>query len=413
MQDKSNAYINFIFSLALGLMPLLVLTLHSGIHIASISLFVISGIILYRQRDIAKPLTNSERVFVGSLFLLPVVIAFDCFLRDSALRYLDYPLRFILVLPVFFAMRKMNSLSIVPLLYGLYIGSIAAGCIALYQSLVLDIPRVYGNLHITTFGHISIVLSLLSFNTLLLYKNIKKHLIILAIVAALMGVVAAFLSGTRASWLAILPCCIIWFKISRGSVKAKQAALLVFFIGLFALYNFNHAFQTRLTEATLEVNAYFDENKINTAIGLRGEMWKGALYIFRDNPLFGSSMGGYKQAMAEKNTQGFINMPTVFDHAHNAYLHYLATLGFVGFFAYIFLFIGALYFFVGELKTKTSPEKKFSAISGVIILSSYMTFDLAGFSFGHQHTAVFFAIMLIIMAGLTRSYDIEMSYRNQ
>lgn len=407
MREIPNTFINQIFSFSLGLMPLLVLTFHSGIHIASLSLLIISCFILFKHRGVVKPLTNIEWIFVMSLCLLPTVILFDCLLRNSAFRYLDYPLRFIILLPVFFAMRKVGTLSIEPMVYGLYAGSIAAGCIALYQATYLDIPRVYGNLHITTFGHISAALSLLSFNTLLLSKKLKKHLIILALVAGVMGGVATYLSGTRASWLAAVPCCLIWLVNAQISTKTKYLAITVLAFSLFSFYSLNSSFQNRINKVTLDTNAYFSTQMTNTSIGARWEMWKGAIYLFKDNPLLGTSMGGYKLSMAEKNKLGIINASKIFDHAHNASLHYLVTLGIVGFFSYIILFVGPIYFFSSKLGTEMSPEKRFTVISGLIILSSYITFDLAGFSFGHQHTAVFLAVMLISFAGFTCSTKIN------
>ncbi|MCF7970075.1 MAG: O-antigen ligase family protein [Methylococcaceae bacterium] len=401
MESDKSLIINFL-SWSLGLMPLLVLTLHIGIHIASIALLILSLFILFRKEGKIQRLRLIDKFFVVALCVLPIVIAFDCLLRGASFRYLDYPLRFIFALPIFFALRRV-TVNMLPFIYGIAIGAIGAGCIALYQHLYLGIDRVYGTVHIIPFGHIALQLGLLSFAALIMYRDFTIKLILMCLIAGGLGIIGAILSGTRGTWLVIIPILIIWFIYIQIKIKAKILIILSVFFSLIFLYNANHYIHQRIAQGVEESADYFQEQENNTSVGLRLEMWKGSVLIFQDKPLLGVGMSHYRSAMEEKNRQGFIHLPKIFDQAHNAYLHYLATLGIIGLFSYLLLLGGAGYYFIFSLKVAVSSEMRFAGIAGLVLVTSYMTYDLTGFSFGHQHSLMFLVIMMVSFAGITSS----------
>lgn len=382
-------------------MPALVLSMRLGVHIASISLLLIALIILLKQTGKSRPLNNIEKLFIGSLCILPLLIGLDCLFRGSAFRHVDYPLRFIVVLPIFFALRRVQ-LNILPFCYGLYLGAISVGCIALYQRFGLGIERVHGTANIISFGQISMQLSLLSLCSLFLYPQFNKTTLLLCLIAALFGMMGALLSGMRGTWIALFPITILWLCYAQMDLKRKLLMTVALLLSLLSLYSFNDQIHQRVNLAVQETNIYFDEHQNNTSVGLRWELWKGALLIFQDHPLLGVGSGNYRTAMSEKNTQGLVDMPIMFNHAHNAFLHYLSTLGISGALAYLLLLLAPGYYFWLSLKTTRSPEQRFLGVSGLTIILSYMTYDLTGWSFAHQKSLLFFAIMLVILAGLIR-----------
>jgi len=400
--------ITLIFSWCLGLMPVLVLTIPLGVHIASISLLLMATLVLLKQTGESRPLNTTEKIFIASLCALPLITALDCLFRGSAFRHVDYPLRFIAALPIFFALRRVQ-LNILPLCYGLYIGAIASGSIALYQSIGLGIDRVHGSTSIITFSQVSMLLSLLSLCSLFLYPLLNKISLLLCFFAALFGMTAALLSGMRGTWIALFPITILWICYAQINAKLKTLMTLGLLLSLFSLYSFNDQVHQRVNLAVQETNIYFEEHRNNTSVGVRWELWKGALLIFKDNPLFGIGSGNYRAAMGEKNTQGIVHMPIMFNHAHNAFLHYLATLGIPGALAYLLLLLGPSYYFLHNLKTARPLEQRFLGVSGLAIILSYMTYDLTGWAFAHQKSLLFFAIMLVTLAGLIQQKTVTKS----
>jgi len=404
--ESDKSFIVSLLSWSLGLMPMLVLTLHIGIHIASIILLILSLLILFRQAGEARELSLMDKFFVVALCVLPIVIAFDCLLRGASFRYLDYPLRFIFALPIFFALRRV-SVNMRPFIYGIAIGAIGAGCIALYQHLYLGIDRVYGTVHIIPFGHIALQLGLLSLAALIMYRDFTIKLILMCLIAGGFGIIGAVLSGTRGTWLVIFPVLIIWFIYIQINIKMKSLIIFGVFLSLIFLYNSNNYIHQRIALGAEESADYFQEKKNNTSVGLRLEMWKGSFLIFQDKPLLGVGMSHYRSAMEEKNNQGAIHLPMIFGQAHSAYLHYLATLGIIGLFSYLLLLGGAGYYFIFSLKAAVSSEKRFAGVAGLVLVTSYMTYDLTGFSFGHQHSLMFLVIIMMSFAGIASSNHID------
>ena len=95
-------------SLSLFTMPAFVLTIRHGGNLSAITILLLSLIVLLSQPLGNLILNKKEKVLIFSLLLLPIIIALDVILRDLKFKYLDYYLRFILVIPIYFAL-KMSS----------------------------------------------------------------------------------------------------------------------------------------------------------------------------------------------------------------------------------------------------------------------------------------------------------------
>ena len=153
-------------SLSLLTMPAFVLTIHHGVSISAIPILLLSLIVLIYRYPIDISLNKKEKILIISLMFLPVVIFFDVTLRGSSFRYLDYYLRFILVIPIFFALREVK-VSLTPLIIGILIGSIGAGIFSLYEIYYLNNPRLMdyvtlGYMSKINFGNISLLLGVMS-----------------------------------------------------------------------------------------------------------------------------------------------------------------------------------------------------------------------------------------------------------
>jgi len=94
------------------------------------------------------------------------------------------------------------------------------------------------------------------------------------------------------------------------------------------------------------------ENNITGSGEIRLIVWRGALDIFKANPLIGSGVetfayAYYKHRPAEHNLTS--EWDYLYNKAHNEYLNYLATTGLLGFgtymaFIFVFLFVATKYF---------------------------------------------------------------------
>lgn len=402
-----------LFSISLGLMPALVLTVRHGDNIAAITLFILSLIQLVQHRPINFSLKTKEKILILSLILLPIVIAFDVLLRDLRVRYLDYYLRFILVIPIYFALRQAK-VSLKPFFIGILLGAIGAGLFAIYQAMFIDTLNVHGYILKINFGNLGLLLGVMSMFGLFLLLNggYKKTLILLCLVAFGFGLTASILSGTRGGWIA-LPLFISLFLFYFPAKKwQKTLSFAVLAIILIITYSYNAYFKSRTDSAYHNVSTYLYSDGLksaNSSEGIRFELWKAAWIIFTEHPIVGIGSGQFNDALKEKIEAGEIPKIQIFDHAHNEPLQILVATGIIGFLSYIFLYAGVSYYFYSSLSIGSTYKIRYLSTLGLILVCGFLIFGLTNYFFGHQVMVLFFSVMVVSIAGMISNIEREES----
>jgi O-antigen ligase len=85
--------------------------------------------------------------------------------------------------------------------------------------------------------------------------------------------------------------------------------------------------QQRAMETLNNTEAFFTSNQKNSSVGLRFQMWSGAVHMFLDNPLLGVGTGGFNSAIREYTKEPRLH---TFDQPHNSYLYVASSFGIVG-----------------------------------------------------------------------------------
>ncbi|MDF1584642.1 MAG: O-antigen ligase family protein [Methyloprofundus sp.] len=403
--------LTILFSLSLGLMPALVLTIHHGDNIAAISLFILSLIHLTQHRPINFSLNTKEKILILSLVLLPIIIALDVLLRDLRFKYLDYYLRFILVIPIYFSLRQ-TKINLKPFFIGLFLGAIGAGLFAIYQSIFVDVHNVRGYIMKINFGNLSLLLGVMGLAGLFLLPEFsyKKTLILLCLLSFGFGLTASILSGTRGGWIAtpfFVSLFLVYFPASK---KRKLISIGALAIILIITYTSNAYFKSRTDAAYSNAGTYLysaGSNAVNTSEGIRFELWKAAWLMFTEQPIFGVGSGQFNDILKEKIDAGEIPKIQVFDHAHSEPLQILATTGIIGFLSYIFLYAGIAYYFYSFLSPSSTYKIRYLSILGLMLVGGFLIFGLTNYSFGHQVMVLFFAVMAVSIAGMIKSIEAE------
>ncbi len=401
-------------SFSLLLAPAMVLTVFHGLNISAIAILVLSIAVLICRYQFKIELNSREKILIFSLLLLPLVMALDVTLRHLSLRYVDYYLRFVLVLPIFFALRKVK-VNTIPLALGILIGSMGAGVFALYQYYYLHLNSLQeysslGYMIKINFGNISLLLGMMSLGGLFLVKEIafKKAYIILSLLAFVLGVTGSVLSGSRGGWLALPFFMGLFFIYSPGKKNIKILCVVSLILGLFVTYYANHYVKSRIDLAYMNTATYFfgDELKATSAsTGTRFELWKAGGMIVKEHSLLGIGSGQFKYALEEKIKAGKIKQIETYTHAHNEPLQILISTGIGGLFAYILLYAGSAYYFYRSLKTSTINRHKYSSFLGIMTVGAFFIFGLTNYSFGHHVMVLFLALMLAIFAGISSSIE--------
>lgn len=130
-----------------------------------------------------------------------------------------------------------------------------------------------------------------------------------------------------------------------------------------------------------------DEYLVTESFDIRKIVWKGAWKLGLKYPLFGSGVETFAYSYYFTRPQEH-NLTSewdfIYNKAHNEYLNYLATTGFIGLISYLFL-IGSVFYIL--IKTLRNEKDKDDKLIYTVLLASYITILTTNF-FGFSTTTI-------------------------
>ena len=316
------------------------------------------------------------------------------------MRDLDSASRVVFFVPVLLLLLKYPIKTCV-LSYSIPLGGMVSVCIALYDKFILNLPPEQNPriMHIQG-GDISMSLGILSLIiALYAYQKREVKLTVLSVIGSLCGIVGSLLSTARGGWIALPLLLIIILWIYRHSLSKR---FFLTFFGIIAVASVgisqmpNNRIMERINVAQKDIQLYLDKNNGNTSLGARFEMWKSAIAMAKEKPLFGWGIQGAtekrKQETKEKIATGNIGQ---FTHAHNQYLDDLSKRGIVGLLALLAVLFIPLRAFMEKLNT-TNDEIKLIATLGVAHILSVMIYSLSQGFLVHNSGTIFYFFLTIV-----------------
>ena len=206
-----------------------------------------------------------------------------------------------------------------------------AGCAALAGLVAADpllwgesVHRANGATNAIPFGNLSLLSGLMLLGLAgPLFSNRHYTPCLLALLAGLLGLTAAYLSGTRNNVL-VLPVLLLFLVLFAGRrqrIVSAIAGLLI--LGLFV------GLESRLGEGIMAVL----DGDYGRGIQYRFDVWQHALALFTSAPFSGVGVQGYAQALQASIEAGELPQGLArccLDHAHNDLFQILATRGLLG-----------------------------------------------------------------------------------
>jgi O-antigen ligase len=386
-------------NICIFLIPALSLVVNSGYSYGALFLILLSVFYLIKGSYKLSHLTNEDKLIIFA-FLGYFLSFFLSYLVDGFhTRELDRPSRFILAI---LALIYLTTIDIKPkfFLFGVVIGSIGAGSLAIYQFLALEITRPNGFSNTIMFGNDAFLLGLLTLCFCKYQVKIKNRLFFIILLIALIFAFSAFiLSETRGGWLAAT---LVFFILWQQSHKKSKLVLLrnvIFCISFFFLIILIISPEklNRLQSTYIQIQALINGDYSINSTTLRIEIWKSAWITFKENLILGAGQYGSKEYIQQQITNGIIH-PSVleFDHSHNEILTALSYRGIVGFIALLFIYLVPIYLF---LKRINSSDSKIStlALAGSIVSFSYVLFGLTQSMFEHNSGVTIYSFYIIIL----------------
>ncbi|MES2129258.1 MAG: O-antigen ligase family protein [Pseudomonadota bacterium] len=384
------------------LLPFLCLTTLRGVSISSFA-FLIASLFLLKDGRAALVRHWSAVRWVVLAFLANFLFAFLCFqLRDHApLGVLEKPSRMlfsIAALVVVLVARPSRK----ALWWGVTCGAIGAVVFVGYQRVELDLDRPGGLINAITFGDLSLCLGLIALAAAIDFRRARDA--IWPCIGALAGLLGSIFTGTRGGWVALLFAAVLFIRYSRVMRSKVMAALVAASLALLTATYFIPAtgMAERVAQGRADIDAYFHGGSVNTNVGIRLELWKGASMLIRQHPWFGIGSNEYKRELDQYVTQGKLD-PVVREslHLHNDAMQILVTGGVAGFAIWAATLIAPFAFFRRFLKGHAQASRQQIALSlaGLLLVTCYFSFGLTEVIFWSVKGSLFYALMIFMLMG--------------
>lgn len=382
----------------------LALVLRSGFSYGAALLFLGAGVLLVRRP--ALRLTRADRILAGVFAAYFLINAALNGVHHAQLREYDAPARLLLAVPVLLVLCAWPARA-QAWWGGVALGAVGAGIFAVFMhpdTRELDFGGITNPIQ---YGNISMLLGLLSLAGAgwAMRQPRRGWWLAAVLLGSAGGVLGAVLSGSRGSWLALPVCmCIVAVHVSlthgRRYLIGGVAAMVLLVGGLYALPH--SEVRERSDMAEQEVQAYFNENRGDTSVGQRLEMWRAGLTMIPGNLLTGVGKQGYmtrKQALIDAHQAN----PAIAGHTHlhNEYLDALVKRGLPGLAALMAVLLAPLWLFGRHLRD--GPAVQPYALAGVVLCASYMVFGLTQAFFTHNNGVTMYAFWTAMLWTLLRS----------
>ena len=368
--------------------------------IIAVCMLILGLVGLTIKRDRLE-LSKREKYFVFSFVFYFAVIAINLWWFNGKLHDLDTPSRLLLVLPIFFFIRKSN-ISVNWFIWGVVFGSIVAGAIkfgiidAYYLSKIATVQT----------GSFSLFSSIFGLSSLMFIRGENSKITnTILYIAFTFGMVASFISGGRGVWIAAILSSILILIINsmQWGVKSRLLSMLSVILLFYSAYLAPQTgVKDRIDSALKNTTSWFENGQANTSSGARLEMWKASFKVIKENPIIGVGEDNYAKHQKKLIVQGEISKTVGhFSHPHGEYITSLVEQGGIGLLAFVLVLLAPITYLLGHAKSKLYAHENRSLIApGLAITLHYMFYSFTSGVFDHQSTTLFYAVFISIILGL-------------
>lgn len=373
--------LDIVAAAAAALSPAMMLSVRGGTGYCFFVILALSLIYLSNgaHRERAAQLYRRNRLWTWAMLGMPLVVIFQiAVLRTGTFPALDPLLRLALVVPSFFFLSSLESRQLKYVGWGCVVGALLAGGWTLYQfthpNIAYGVARV-GNTFTNPipFGDTALILGFLGFGALSRDGSATWPEVAIRALALLAGCYASYASGARGGWLA-LPF-LVWAAITgrHWFVKARLPVLCVLFVCLAAVGSTSPV-RTRILAIGSDIHA-LQQGDADTSTGTRLDLWRAAVRLYVNEPMFGVGRGRLESAMRTLVAKGEGPEFIINGRAHSEFFSVLAEMGTVGVLALLSLYAGTFYSFWRERRNR-DPQISTAAYLGIMLVGSTIIFGL-------------------------------------
>lgn len=364
--------------------------------------FVILGFVVIApigQRFLRPDVSWNDKIFISLVSLFFVVLLVGVLFQpepflisslDQQLTALDYPSRWILLIPAYLLFRR-HRVDWRAIAVGLSVGCLVAVSVAHYQVYYMGLSRASGfATHTISFAELMVVTDFFLWIFMIrAWSEGRRLLSVILFAASLLAFYGSLLSVTRGAWLAYAFAVVIWIVylfgsgIRRGgrSILGPVIWRLSFGLLLFLIVSQTSQYQTIAARTGQTIQAIENEDYIS-ASSRRFETWAVAF----------QTIGKYPFGVG---TENFSRIGTEFSHAHNELINVAVENGVQGVLAFLALLGFTCFLFLRAVKSE-NPDVRLYASLGLALLTSYAVFAQTQALLSHHDTLLFFIVFLYL-----------------
>jgi O-antigen ligase len=374
---------------------------HGGQSAIVLLLTMLYVFIAKRKESTNLTLHKEEKIFLYLVFVFWLLQLFGILYQPEGyefenaraqLKSFDYPMRWLLLLPVFFLLRHyLVDWRVMAI--GMSIGVFISVAIATHHVYVLDLDRAYGGSnHPIPFAELMVAADLLLWMLMIYaWNNGNKIISFILLVASLAGFYGSLLSVTRGAWLAYVFMIAIWllymfkksFSDRRHLFSTPIIVRLLLAVLVFYTVSQTDQYQVLQSRSIETINNLAGDN-YNLAIGNRLVIYQDAFEVIKQHP-FGVGTDNFL-AIKQSNNNAY-------SQAHNELINLWVENGIQGVITLLLLLGYAFKVFYQHLKHSNDLVSIYAAC-GLMLIVSYMIFGFSQAVFSHHQTLIFFIFYL-------------------
>ena len=373
---------------------------HGGQSAIVLLLTMFYVFIAKRKESTNLTLHKEEKIFLYLVFVFWLLQLFGILYQPEGyefanaraqLKSFDYPMRWLLLLPIFFLLRRcLVDWRVMAI--GMSIGVFISVAIATHQVYVLGLDRAYGaSNHIIPFSELMVAADLLLWMLMIYaWNNGNKIISFILLVASLAGFYGSLLSVTRGAWLAYVFMIAIWllytvkksFSYRRHLFSTPIIVRLLLAVLVFYTVSQTNQYQVLQSRSMETINSLAGDD-YNSATGARLTIYQDSFKVIKQYP-FGIGTDNFL-AIKQSNNH--------YSQAHNELINLWVENGIQGVIILLLLLGYAFKVFYKNLKHSNDLVSVYAAC-GLMLIVSYMIFGFSQAVFSHHQTLIFFIFYL-------------------
>ena len=374
---------------------------HGGQSAIVLLLTMLYVFIAKRKESKNLTLHKEEKIFLYLVFVFWLLQLFGILYQPEGyefensraqLKSFDYPMRWLLLLPVFFLLRRyLVDWRVMAI--GMSIGVFISVAIATHQVYVLGLDRASGaSNHTIPFSELMVAADLLLWMLMIYaWNNGNKIISFILLVASLAGFYGSLLSVTRGAWLAYVFMIAIWLLyMFKKSFSDRQHLFstpiivrLLLAVLVFYTVSQTNQYQVLQSRSIATINSLAAAD-YNSATGARLAIYQDSFKVIKQHP-FGIGTDNFSAIKQSNNN--------TFSQAHNELINLWVENGIQGVIILLLLLGYAFKVFYKHLKHSNDLVSVYAAC-GLILIVSYMIFGFSQAVFSHHQTLIFFIFYL-------------------